>query len=239
MQKNTRQVIFNGDDFGLSHGVNKGIIEAIRRGVLTSTSVMVDGPAAGEAGCLSHLKDVSIGLHVDMIGESRNKWLAYLSLFKIPKERIRKEFLRQVSKFCNLMGRLPDHIDGHYHIHLHPRVKSIVREFATKYKIPVRGLSQVKFVRRFGAIGLTKKGRLRKVSPGSLIRILSKLKPGTYEIMCHPARVDNGLIESGDGYVEARERELTTLMAPDIRNFIVKTKNISLISWKDSKAVYS
>ena len=44
-----RYLIVNGDDFGLSPGVSRGIIEAHRHGILTSTSLMVDRPAA-EAG---------------------------------------------------------------------------------------------------------------------------------------------------------------------------------------------
>ena len=43
------RVILNGDDYGYSHGVNRGIERSINNGILTSTSVMVNRPAAGEA----------------------------------------------------------------------------------------------------------------------------------------------------------------------------------------------
>ena len=36
-----RRLIVNADDFGISEGVNRGIIEAHLRGILTSTTLMV------------------------------------------------------------------------------------------------------------------------------------------------------------------------------------------------------
>ncbi len=44
-----RYLIVNADDFGYSYGINKGIIEAHTKGIVTSTSVMVDSIAAHEA----------------------------------------------------------------------------------------------------------------------------------------------------------------------------------------------
>ena len=44
-----RYLIVNADDFGQSHGVNRGIIEAHERGVVTSASLMVRWPAARKA----------------------------------------------------------------------------------------------------------------------------------------------------------------------------------------------
>jgi predicted glycoside hydrolase/deacetylase ChbG (UPF0249 family) len=41
--------IVNGDDFGASRGINRGIVEAHCHGVLTSTSLMVNMPATEEA----------------------------------------------------------------------------------------------------------------------------------------------------------------------------------------------
>ena len=44
-----RVLIVNADDFGLSAGVNRGIVEAHERGIVTSASLMVRRPAAREA----------------------------------------------------------------------------------------------------------------------------------------------------------------------------------------------
>jgi predicted glycoside hydrolase/deacetylase ChbG (UPF0249 family) len=60
-------LIVNADDFGLSAGVNAGIIRAHEHGIVTSASLMVRWPAAAAAAALtrSHPR-LSVGLHVDL-----------------------------------------------------------------------------------------------------------------------------------------------------------------------------
>src|SRR6266700_1143108 len=63
----SRYLIVNGDDFGLSEGVNGGIIEAAERGILTSASLMVRQPAAAAAGAYTReTRKISVGLHLDL-----------------------------------------------------------------------------------------------------------------------------------------------------------------------------
>jgi hypothetical protein len=47
------RLIVNADDFGMTAGVTEGIVEAHIRGIVTSTSLMVDWPAAGTRDCRS------------------------------------------------------------------------------------------------------------------------------------------------------------------------------------------
>ena len=57
------------DDLGLSAGVTRGILEAHRRGVVRSTSLIVTYPAAEEAAALARSEpDLEIGLHLDLVG---------------------------------------------------------------------------------------------------------------------------------------------------------------------------
>src|SRR5918996_571565 len=62
-----RYLIVNADDFGLSSGVNRGIIAAHERGIVTSASLMVRWPAAHEAATYARTRpQLGVGLHVDL-----------------------------------------------------------------------------------------------------------------------------------------------------------------------------
>jgi predicted glycoside hydrolase/deacetylase ChbG (UPF0249 family) len=62
-------VVVTADDLGLSTGVTRGIIEAHRRGIVRSTSLLVTFPAAEEAAALALAEpDLEIGLHLDLVG---------------------------------------------------------------------------------------------------------------------------------------------------------------------------
>src|SRR5690242_16059714 len=62
-----RHLIVNADDFGLTRGINRGVIEAAERGILTSASLMVRYPAAAEAASyVSRNRAFSLGLHVEL-----------------------------------------------------------------------------------------------------------------------------------------------------------------------------
>ena len=62
-----RYLIVNADDFGASHGINRGIVETHQRGILTSTSLLVDTPWSQDAASLAHTApDLSVGLHVHL-----------------------------------------------------------------------------------------------------------------------------------------------------------------------------
>ena len=62
-----RFLIVNADDFGLSPGVNRGILETHERGILTAASLMVRAPAAAEAAAAAHDHPrLSVGLHLDL-----------------------------------------------------------------------------------------------------------------------------------------------------------------------------
>src|SRR6476620_3204629 len=60
-----RRLILVADDFGISPAVNAAVIEAHRRGALTTASLMVNEPAFDEAGTLAHTTPtLAIGLHL-------------------------------------------------------------------------------------------------------------------------------------------------------------------------------
>src|ERR1041385_7974987 len=106
-------LIVNADDFGASRGINRGILEAHRRGILTSTSLMVKRPWSAEAAALGReAPELSIGLHVQL-DEDRG-WAADRQL------PLREELRAQFQRFEELMGRLPTQIDSHHNVHRDP-----------------------------------------------------------------------------------------------------------------------
>ena len=126
-----KYVIFNADDFGASEGVNRGIIDCHRNGVVTSTSFMVTGRAARHAVAMSRDNpSLAIGLHFDVWGEDERN-------FSMKNHReVREEFRCQLNGFHDFFGRLPTHVDSHRHAHPAPRAR--VRD-AGRMGSPPRG----------------------------------------------------------------------------------------------------
>ena len=63
-----RRLIVNADDFGFTAGVNRGIVEAHSHGVVTSTTLMANGPAFSDAVRLAGtVPQLSVGCHIVLI----------------------------------------------------------------------------------------------------------------------------------------------------------------------------
>lgn len=64
----SKRLIINADDFGMSTGVNRAVIEARQSGVLTSTTLMATGAAFDEAVKLAaEVKTLDVGCHVVLL----------------------------------------------------------------------------------------------------------------------------------------------------------------------------
>src|SRR4051794_12483191 len=114
-------LVVNADDFGQSPGVNRGIIAAFERGIVTSTSFMVHWPAAEEAARYVRANPrLAIGLHLDF-GEwalREGEWTQlYARADLSDAAAVRHELRRQLALFRELLGRDPTHIDSHQHAH--------------------------------------------------------------------------------------------------------------------------
>ncbi len=223
----------NADDFGQSRGVNRGIIEAHERGIVTSTSLMVRWPAAAEAAAYSRKHpDFSLGLHFDF-GEWACRKGNWVKLYEaVPEDdavAVAKEVSRQLAAFRRLVGRNPTHIDSHQHAHHDKSIRSIFVEIARRLGVPLRSYSpEVRYCGDF--YGQTSNGRpLRSfISSGALIKILAKLRPGFTELGCHPGEAD-GLDSM---YRRERAQEVKTLCDPRVRAAIVDM-GIKLCSFRD------
>ncbi|MBV9605554.1 MAG: ChbG/HpnK family deacetylase [Solirubrobacterales bacterium] len=198
-----RRLIVNADDFGLSTGVNQGIVEAHVRGVLTSTSLMVDRDAATEAAALAEQHPaLSVGLHFVEDGPGIDD-----------PAHVAREFARQLGRFRELMGAEPTHVDSHHHVHV--RRLSTFAPLVAPLGVPLRGDGRVPYVGAFFAHpepGVVDHDRIREPF---LLRLLGEIPAdaGFTELGCHPGLVTDELSSS---YTHEREIELGVLTAPDL-----------------------
>ena len=200
-----RYLIFNADDFGASPGVNRGIVEAHARGVVTSASLTVTGQSTMEAVALSRdHPGLAIGLHWDVWGEDE------------------REFdVRNVAAVRD---------ESHRHAH---REQGVFEEFVTLVEplgIPLRGDGRVAFVGGFYAQWEWRVTNLEYVSVPFLEKMLrEEVSEGWTEFSCHPGYVSAGYPAV---YHAEREAELATLTDPRIRRTIDEL-GIRLASYAD------
>ena len=232
-----RWLVVNADDLGRSPGVNAGIFEAHRNGLVTSATLMVGFAAAGEAArALADHPDLGVGLHVTLTGAAPT-----LPVTRVPSlvgadgrfparpdgiddpdpRELRAEIEHQLARFEQLTGRMPTHLDAHHHSHRHPVVREVLIDIARTHDLPVRSSSE-EIRRRLRQSGVPTTDHFVERFYGDattldvLLDILRTVAPGSTELMCHPGRVDAEL-RSGSSYADERERELAVLCDPAAR----------------------
>jgi predicted glycoside hydrolase/deacetylase ChbG (UPF0249 family) len=226
-----RNLIVNADDLGASDGVNRGIVDAHRRGVVTSASLMVHGAAAEDAGALARRHPaLAVGLHWDLDAGGVDR---------VPPddpEAVRTELAAQVQRFERLVGRPPTHLDGHHHVHQRPGVAPIARELAAPLGVPLRGDGSVTYIGGFYGQWEWQVTDLLHVSVDFLCWILREEVVDEWtEIGCHPGYVTPGF-ESV--YMHEREEEVRTLTDPRVRDQI-DALGIRLASFADFAEVHA
>lgn len=217
-------LIVNADDFGYSHGINRGIVHGHRHGVVTSATMMVNGMATEEAARLAtELPELSVGLHVNFTNEAER-----LVAFDDPQV-CHDELHRQFDRFLALMGRLPTHLDSHQHVHRFRHARPFFEELAAEHGLPLRDSPPVVFKGGFYAQWEYGVSDPEKVSLAALEGILrGELTDGIYELACHPGYFDPALQAV---YHADRERELATLCDPRIREVFAE-EEIRLIGYR-------
>jgi predicted glycoside hydrolase/deacetylase ChbG (UPF0249 family) len=208
-----KYLIINADDFGASSGVNRGIVECHRCGVVTSTSLMVTGRAAGEAAALSRdYPALGVGLHWDVCGEDERE-------FDLDDPgAVRDEFRRQLDSFVDLMARPPTHVDSHRHVHREESVMPLICELTAPLGIPLREDGQVRFVGGFYAQWEWQVTDLEHVGVPFLQQLLrDEVVAGWTELSCHPGYRSPDYTSV---YLAEREEEVRTLTDPRIRQTI-------------------
>jgi predicted glycoside hydrolase/deacetylase ChbG (UPF0249 family) len=208
----TRYLIVNADDLGASPGVNRGILEAHQRGIVTSASLMVDAPGAAEAARLGlKAPRLSLGLHVDLGGAGGNGHGGGGAANGHGADGLLLELTRQIGRFVELVGRPPSHIDSHRDVHRDPRHLPAFAELARRWGVPLRGYSPVRCLSKFYG-QWAGESHPEQLSVESLAHILeSGVGAGATELICHPGYGDGVLVSS---YLREREVEIATLCDP-------------------------
>lgn len=165
------RVIINADDFGLSKGINKGIIRGYREGVLTSASLIVNMPGFEDAvSLIRENPGLDIGLHINFfrgtpilsvykVRSLINKKGRFLgNIFKIAAGVYRRrlslteleaESDAQIKKALD-RGINITHLDSEKHLHLISKVYKIIVKLAKKYGInKIRNINEYPYVLKF------------------------------------------------------------------------------------------
>lgn len=218
-----RFLIVNADDFGQSRDINRGIVLAHQRGIVTSASLMVRSAATAEAIEFSRAcPALSLGLHLDL-GEWRlcnGKWVEVYEVVKLDdRQAVQKAVALQFAAFHRMVGRNPTHIDSHQHVHLRQTVRSIVEGHAREIAVPLRECgTEISYCGAFYGQDDEGLSLLNRITVKALTKILQHLPTGTTELCCHPAAGT----DLRTMYSAERVQELRVLCDPRIREAIVK-----------------
>jgi len=140
-----RRLIVNADDFGFTSGVNRAIVEAHTHGIVTSSTLMANGPAFAEAVQLAKsAPQLSVGCHVVLIDgepvlnagqlpslttktaaprfrDGLKTFAARAVARRMPAREIAAEAAAQIRKI-QAAGIVVSHMDTHKHTHLFPSI---------------------------------------------------------------------------------------------------------------------
>lgn len=241
-----KRIVLCADDYGIAPGVSRGIRELLAAGRLSATSCMVVYPEFAEDGPLlrSFLGRADIGLHFTLTDKrSLASVTAQMHLRPPPISEIAAKLERQVRRFSDVLGRVPEFIDGHQHVHILPVVRDAVVQVARRIGAYVRVTNEPidasmwrrpspvssvylsrasrRLAERAAQIGVTTNHGFRGVrnfherTPfGALFRsMIADTRDGCL-IMCHPGHPD-ALLAGRDPVQAQRAAELDYLAGRD------------------------
>lgn len=230
-----RRLVVNADDFGLSAGVNAGVLRAHAGGIVTTTSLMVRAPAAEQA--VAAARDhprLALGLHVDL-GEwvrGDDGWrAAYEVVDTADPVAVTAELERQLDRFRELTGRDPSHLDSHQHVHREEPVRSILGVRAKGLRVPLRHHGRVRYCGAFYGRDGEGAPLPGAITPERLVRLIAELPAGATELCCHPAAAP----EPGTGYGVERVRELEALCDGRVRTALERAR-VRLCTFREALA---
>jgi predicted glycoside hydrolase/deacetylase ChbG (UPF0249 family) len=199
-------LIVNADDLGYDPAIDRGILEAHARGLVTAASVMVETPFS-ERAVAAAPASLDLGLH------------AVIDPAAGPAA-VEAAVARQLARFRALCGRAPTHLDSHKHAHLQPSLLPAFAAAARREGIPLRALDSALRASLRAAGVLTTDAFLGDASlrpcwtPERLSEALAGPPQGVVELMCHPGFTPT---HARTSFSSEREVELRALSEPGAR----------------------
>src|SRR5262245_38287108 len=151
-----RNLIVNADDLGWTVGVNRGIAEAHRNGIVTSTSLLSNGGAfADGVKTAKEIPGLGVGVHLNLSDGSpiapaeqvrtllreddgfaggAENLLLRLTTRRLDIREVEKEWNAQIEK-VRAAGIRPTHLDGHKHVQMLPGLFGIALRLAKRHGI--------------------------------------------------------------------------------------------------------
>jgi predicted glycoside hydrolase/deacetylase ChbG (UPF0249 family) len=222
-----RILIVNADDLGYDPEIDRGIVEAHRRGIVTSATAMVETPFAAAA-----LRDappsLEIGLHA-VLDPAAGRAGA--------EEALR----RQIARFEELRRAPPTHLDSHKHAHARPEVLAAFAAVAAERGLPVRAVDAAMraALRAQGVLAadafLGDAARRPAWTREALLASLAGLGEGVTELMAHPGHAPS---HARTSFGPEREHELEALCDPRARE-AVERGGIRLCGYAEARAYLS
>ncbi|MER9946962.1 ChbG/HpnK family deacetylase [Mesorhizobium sp. M0047] len=247
----TRRIRLIADDYGLAPGVSDGILDLLDRGRLTGTSCMSGFPEwPKEAARIKPLcGHVAVGLHLTLTDqpavtgrsslapEGRLPPLRTLALpilrGRVNDRDVHAELDAQYSRLVEALGRRPDFIDGHQHVHFLPVVRNWLRARLGEEsdKPALRGAPVLTAAPKVAAIAALASGFNRSMRRAgftvfeplagiydwrqpdkfaSVLQAAVEALPERGLFMCHPGHVD-ATLRARDPMRGVREVEFATL----------------------------
>lgn len=157
MSDQAKIVIVNADDFGMSEGINRGILLAHTDGILGSASIVANGPAFEHAvRAALDTPSLDVGVHICLTGErsvapagelrgladgqgllpeTPRAFTRGLLARRLGIGDVQTEIRAQIERVLTA-GIEPSHLDSHQHVHMLPAVFAVVMDLAREYGIP-------------------------------------------------------------------------------------------------------
>ena len=244
------KLILNADDFGLSQSVNKGIIECLEEGLVSSTTMMMNTPYTDEAIKLAKEHNIkNLGIHLNLTyGKSvlpaseipslvdGNGTFHYVCMLGYYTQYVdaKKELRAQIEKFLD-SGLIPDHLDHHHYFNEIPNILKAYLELAQEYKLPVRSMDENarKLAREMGVkttdeFSFAFHGNGVDISTFDVLKSLFWGRNISLEVLTHVGYIDD--YTRGQTNYLVRENEIEVLREAKEKGYF---NDIELVGFKD------